>query len=160
MNHSASVSLRFLARRADLTARMEMATCDGCDGCGLRCTDGFTVTRAEYDAAQAYLATLPAAEVDRVLRQDKVVPWPGAEETGTTVTYCRYRDRERGNCFIYPARPTICRLFGHTEWLPCPIGAVRAVPADAAEVWNEYRSFTRRTWSEWGREGIEPREAE
>jgi hypothetical protein len=141
---------RFLARRADLTARMEMATCNGCDGCGLRCTDGFTVTRAEYDAVQAYLATLAPAEVDRVRRQEKTVPWPGAEETGATVTYCRYRDMENGNCFIYPARPTICRLFGHTKWLPCPIGAVRSTPADAAQVWNDYRSFPRRTWSEWG----------
>jgi len=131
-----------------------MATCNGCDGCGLRCTDGFTVTRAEYDAVQTYLATLPPSEVERVRQQNKTVPWPGAEETGATVTFCPYRDMENGNCFVYPARPTICRLFGHTEWLPCPIGAVRSVPEDAAQVWNDYRRFSRKTWSEWGREGI------
>jgi ferredoxin len=140
---------RFLARRDDLTARMEMATCDGCDGCGLRCMDGFTVTRAEYEAVQVYLATLPPEETARVAAQEKTVPWPGAEESGATVTYCRYRDTERENCSVYPARPTICRLFGQTEWLPCPIGAVERFPADAASLWNKYRTFERRTWAEW-----------
>lgn len=129
-----------------------METCNGCDGCGLRCMDGFTVTRPEYEAVQAYLATLPPAEVERVLSQEKTVPWPGAEETGATVTFCRYRDGENGNCFVYPARPTVCRLFGHTPWLPCPIEAVQAVPAGSASVWNEYLTFDRRIWSDWEKE--------
>jgi ferredoxin len=145
---------RFLERRDDLTGRMEIATCDGCDGCGLRCMAGFTVTRTEYEAVQAYLATLPEEEVNRVAAQEKTVPWPGAEDSGATVTYCRYRDMEKRNCFVYPARPTICRLFGHTEWLPCPIGAVSRVPGDAASVWNQYREFERRTWSEWDQEVV------
>lgn len=143
---------RFLERRADLVARMEMAVCDGCDGCGLRCMAGFTVTRQEWEAVRGYLATQPPAEVERVRAQPKTVPWPGAAEAGVpeaTVTYCRFRDGERGNCSVYPARPTVCRLFGQTEWLPCPIGAVTRYPADAAAVWNEYRNFERRTWEEW-----------
>lgn len=140
---------RFLEQRTALSARMELSTCDGCDGCGLRCIDGFTVTRAEWEAIQAYLATQPAEEIGRVQQQEKTVPWPGAEETGATVTYCRFRDREQNNCSIYPARPTICRLFGHTKWLPCPIGAVTQTPDDAALVWEAYRSFERRTFAEW-----------
>jgi hypothetical protein len=139
----------FLERRDELVARMEMETCNGCDGCGLRCMDGYTVTRTEYDAVQAYLATVPLAEVERVRSQQKTVPWPGAEDTGATVTYCRYRDMENGNCSVYPARPTICRLFGHTEWLPCPIEAVTTVPEGAPAVWNEYRRFERREWAGW-----------
>jgi hypothetical protein len=50
-----------------------------CDGCGLRCMDGFTVTRDEYLAARAYLQTLPPDEVAHVLGQEKTVPWPGNE---------------------------------------------------------------------------------
>lgn len=140
---------RFLEQRADLTARMELATCDGCDECGLRCMDGFAVTHDEWKAIQEYLATRPEDETARVRQQEKTVPWPGAEDTGATVTYCRFRDRERNNCSIYPVRPTICRLFGHTKWLPCPIGAVSQTPEDAALVWETYRAFERRTFAEW-----------
>jgi Fe-S-cluster containining protein len=111
--------------------------------------DGFTVTRAEWEAIQNYLATQTLEEVKRVRDQEKTVPWPGAEDTGATVTYCMFRDREQDNCSIYPARPTICRLFGHTRWLPCPIGAVSQTPEDAAEVWEAYRAFERRTFTEW-----------
>lgn len=140
---------RFVARRDGLTARMALSVCNGCDQCGTRCTDGFTVTRAERDAAVAYLATLPADEVHRVLGQEKTLPWPGAEETGATVTYCRYRDIEKGRCLIYPVRPTVCRLFGHTPWLPCPIEAVPSVPPGSAELWHDYLGFERHTWSAW-----------
>lgn len=139
----------FLARRDELVGQMEMATCDGCDGCGLRCMDGFTVTRDEYEAVEAHLATLPPGEVARVLVQDKTVPWPGAEESGVTVTFCRFRDMAQGNCFIYPARPTVCRLFGHTPWLPCPIEAVNHVPNGSPALWNDYNRFERHTWVEW-----------
>ena len=142
----------FLLRRADLTARMQLEACDGCDGCGLRCVDGFGVTRDEWQAAKAYLATLPEAEVTRVLSQEKTVPWPGAEDTGATTTYCRFRDLERENCFLYPARPTICRLFGHADWLPCPIEKVERVPGDAGVVWDAYRKFERKSWSAWEEE--------
>jgi ferredoxin len=141
--------LAFVARRDALTARMEMDTCDGCDGCGLRCMDGFTVTREEYEAVRAYLAAQDPAEVARVAAQEKTVPWPGAEDTGATVTFCRYRDTEHGNCSVYPVRPTICRLFGQTPWLPCPIGAVTHFPDGSAELWNDYRLHDRRTWAEW-----------
>lgn len=140
---------RFIARRDDLTARMSLDVCDGCDHCGTRCMDGFTVTRAEYEAVAAYLNTLPAETVRRVLHQEKTLPWPGAEDTGATVTYCRYRDTENGRCLVYPVRPTVCRLFGHTHWLPCPIEAVPSFPDDSPALWREYLSFERRTWDGW-----------
>ncbi len=151
----------FLARRDALTARMEMATCDGCDGCGLRCMDGFTITRPERDAVVAYLATQPIEEVRRVLGQNKVAPWPGTEgETfGATVTFCRYRDMENGNCFVYPARPTVCRLFGHTDWLPCPIEAVTRIPTGGAALWGDYWTFEHRSWDEWEQIAIEEGES-
>jgi hypothetical protein len=140
----------FVARRDALVAQMEMATCDGCDGCGQRCVAGFTVTREEHRAVQDYLAAQPAAEVARVLNQNKVAPWPGDDAgTGATFTFCRYRDRDHDNCFVYPARPTVCRLFGHTPWLPCPIEAVAQVPDGSPALWNEYQRQERRTWEDW-----------
>ena len=69
----------FVRRREALVAHMEMATCDGCDGCGHRCTSGFRVTREEYLAVLEYLKTLPPEEVARVLGQEKTSPWPGVE---------------------------------------------------------------------------------
>ena len=128
---------------------MHLSVCNGCDGCGTRCTAGFLVTEAEYRAAIAFRETLPASEVARVDALSKTVPWEGAEEFGATVTMCRYRDTERNECSIYPARPTICRLFGQTAWLPCPIDAVPSYPQDAPAVWNAYRNFDRRTWEDW-----------
>jgi hypothetical protein len=114
--------------------------------------DGFTVTREEWDAIQAYLQMQAPEEVARIQNQQKTLPWPGAEDAGltdVTVTYCRFRDTENDRCSVYPARPTICRLFGQTHWLPCPIGAVTRYPEDAPQVWNEYRQQERRTFSEW-----------
>ena len=150
---------QFVERRQALTEQMELAVCDGCDGCGLRCTDGFLVTEAEWQAVQAYLNAQPEEAVARVARQEKVADWPGAEESGATLTYCRYRDRQRNRCSIYPVRPTVCRLFGHTRWLPCPIEAVEKVPNGAEELWREYRCFERRTWNQWEeREALSQRE--
>jgi hypothetical protein len=114
--------------------------------------DGFTVSREEWDAVQAFLQTQSPDEVARVRHQEKTLPWPGAEEAGVsdvTVTYCRFRDTEQNRCSVYPARPTICRLFGQTHWLPCPIGAVAQYPEDAPQVWNHYREFDRRTFAQW-----------
>lgn len=150
----------FVAHRDALVARMEMATCDGCDGCGQRCVAGFTVTAEEYEAVQAHLATRPAAEVARVLNQNKVAPWPGDDAgTGATFTFCRYRDCDHDNCFVYPARPTVCRLFGHTPWLPCPIEAVAHVPEGSPALWNDYQRRERRTWEDWERDpGIRKKE--
>jgi hypothetical protein len=111
--------------------------------------EGFTVSRPEWEMVKEYLAQADPAEVARVAHEEKTVPWPGAEDMGVTVTYCRFRDRENNRCSVYPARPTICRLFGQVAWLPCPIDAVPHYPADAAGVWNQYRQFERRTFSEW-----------
>lgn len=142
---------RFLKRRQALEAQMQLEVCDGCDHCGTRCVAGFGVTEQEWEAAVAYLATQPAEERARIAAQEKTLPWPGAQELGieTKVTYCRFRDLERQQCSIYPARPTICRLFGQTSWLPCPIEAVTAYPESAATLWNDYRKQKRKTWEEW-----------
>lgn len=145
---------RFLERRSALESQMQLAVCDGCDHCGSRCISGFGVTQAEWEGVKAYLAIQPPEEVERVQNQEKTLPWPGAEDLEARVTYCRFRDSANGRCSIYPVRPTICRLFGQTSWLPCPIGAVDSYPEAAADVWNEYREEKRKTWEEWQEEDI------
>lgn len=139
----------FIEQRDSLTARMHLDVCNGCDSCGGRCTAGIPVTQEEYNVTRAYLATCSPSEVERVHVQNKTIPWPGAEDSGAMVQLCRFRDTDNDNCFIYPARPTVCRLMGQTSWLPCPIEAVPEYPSAAPVVWNEYRRFERKTWEEW-----------
>lgn len=135
------------------TDRIDQTPCNGCDHCGTRCTAGIQVLRSEYEAARAELARLPAEEVDRVLRQEKQVPIPGTEETYTA---CEFRDVERGRCLIYPARPTICRLFGHVEWLPCPISKVEKIVPSAVELMQAYAGEPCKTFAQWAAEDDVP----
>lgn len=132
---------------------MQLSVCNGCDQCGLRCASGVPASRSEWDALQAYLASLSEAEraeIRRVETQDKTVDL-GDE---VTVQMCRYRDMEAGRCVVYPARPLICRLLGHVEWLPCPIEKVpkRIDTTDAVALMQSYAQFERRTFEEWQEE--------
>jgi Fe-S-cluster containining protein len=145
---------QFLARRSALEAQMFLAVCDGCDHCGTRCIAGFGVTQQEWKDTVAFLAQQAPEERARIELQRRNLTWPGTEEHPIPVTYCRFRDLEKNCCSIYPVRPTICRLFGQTEWLPCPIDAVPAYPAGAASLWNDYRIEKRKTWEEWQEEEI------
>ena len=136
-------------------SQMQLHVCNGCDQCGLRCAVGVPASRDEWEALQTYLAGLSEAEraeIRRVEAQDKTVDL-GDE---VTVQMCRYRDREAGRCVVYPARPLICRLLGHVEWLPCPIEKVpKAIDtADAVALMQSYAQFERRTFEEWAEEDI------
>jgi Fe-S-cluster containining protein len=130
----------------EFTSRLDQSPCDGCDACGTRCTAGIQVLEGEYRAIAEELERLPAEEVARVLGQEKRVPIPGSEESYTA---CRFRDVERGRCLIYRARPAICRLFGHVEWLPCPIFKITSHAAGAVEVMQAYAGEERKTFEEW-----------
>jgi Fe-S-cluster containining protein len=130
----------------DFTSGIDQSPCNGCDECGTRCTAGIQVLRGEYEAAVAELQRLPADEVERVLGQQKQRPIPGTEESYTA---CEFRDTERRRCLIYPARPMICRLFGHVEWLPCPIFKVEKLVPGAIELMQSYAAEPRKTFAEW-----------
>jgi Fe-S-cluster containining protein len=130
-------------------AGIDQRPCDGCDGCGARCTAGVPMLREEFLAIEAELARLPAGECGRVLGQEKRVAVPGSEYFYTA---CRFRDVERGRCLIYPARPAICRLFGHVEWLPCPIEKVERLVPGAPELMRQYAGAVRKTYEEWAAE--------
>ncbi len=128
--------------------QMDLSPCNGCDGCGLRCTAGVPLSQEEREAVQQYIEAAPdRQEIARVLRQDKAVDLGD----GVIIQMCRYRDMERGRCAIYPARPLVCRLMGHVEWMPCPIEHVpRVAPTeDALALMRTYARSERRTFEDW-----------
>lgn len=139
-------------RLLELTERVErqidLSHCWGCDQCGLRCEAGVRMTRAEFLAVRRFIELAPnRAEIEAVTRQDKTVDLGD----GVTVTMCRYRDMCAGRCMVYPARPLICRLLGHVEWMPCPLQKIEKVAAtpDALQLMHEYARHERRTFEEW-----------
>ena len=133
---------------AAFTAGIDQSPCDGCDACGTRCTAGVPMLESEYQAIEAELASLPPADVSCVLGQQKQQAIPGTEESYTA---CRFRDVEQGRCLIYRARPAICRMFGHVEWLPCPIARIeRPIPGGVA-LMQTYSRAPRHTYEEWSR---------
>lgn len=131
-------------------SQMQLDVCNGCDACGLRCAAGIPATREEWAAVQAYIEGLSEseqAEVARVEAQDKRVDLGD----DVTVTMCRYRDMEAGRCVVYAARPLVCRLLGHVEWMPCPIEKVprRIATADALALMHAYAEQERHTFEQW-----------
>jgi Fe-S-cluster containining protein len=142
-----------IALQARCEAQMELAVCHGCTACHLRCANGVQATRAEWDALQAYIATAPATQrlaIAHIMAQDKTVDL-GDE---VTITMCRYFDMQTKGCAVYPARPLVCRLLGHVEWLPCPIDKVpHPLPTPLAlDLMHAYAKAARKTFTEWEQE--------
>lgn len=127
---------------------IDQSPCNGCTDCVHRCTAGIALSRAEYEAIRAQLQRVPADVRLRVLGQDKVRPWPG-DSTGATYTACRFLDLDSGRCLVYEARPLICRLFGHVEWLPCPTGAIKSKWVGGPDAMRARAAIDVRTWDEW-----------
>jgi Fe-S-cluster containining protein len=136
----------------DYCQTLPLHLCHGCDGCGMRCAEGIRITRSEYLRIEQHLKAHPG-ETARVQAQDKSIPgWPVNK-------FCQFRDTELDRCSIYPVRPVICRLFGHTEWLPCPLGIVPLLGQEAMDVYQRYAGEELRTIDQWRqlRPGIEER---
>ncbi len=129
---------------------MDQSPCDGCTACRHRCTAGIPLTRPEYEAIRDYLKAMEPATRDAVLAQEKEQPWPGAEEEAT-YTACRFLDVPSGLCLVYPVRPLICRLFGHVDWLPCPIGKIPTTWPGGADLMRARAHGEERTYEEWDR---------
>jgi len=70
-----------------------------------------------------------------------------------SVEMCRYWNVTTQTCAVYSARPLVCRLLGHVEWLPCPIEKVtHLVPTSKAlALMQAYSQEERRTFEEWER---------
>src|ERR1041385_9350320 len=146
---AAETDRNFIALKARCESQMRIEVCNGCDACGLRCAAGVPASREEWESLQRFIDNASEQERDDIARveaQNKRVHL-GDE---VTVEMCRYRDMERGRGVVYQARPLVCRLLGHVEWMPCPIEKVpRVIPTeDALELVRAYAGFTRRTFEE------------
>jgi uncharacterized protein len=144
------IELTVLEETRRFAAAIDQSPCNGCDECGARCVAGVPMLRPEFEAIRDYLAGPEGEEARQVERQGKEVPYPGTDEAdGAYYTACRFRDLERGRCSIYPVRPLVCRLFGHVEWLPCPIGKIPAPVPGAPEVMRRYGDAPLKTYESW-----------
>ena len=106
------------------------------------------MSQSEYEAVQDFIARSPESEyIERVSRQDKRLDIGD----GVVVEMCRFRDMDLGRCAIYPARPLICRLMGHVEWLPCPIEKIKRLPStrDAIALMQSYSECKRISVETW-----------
>jgi hypothetical protein len=119
--------------------------CEDCHECSMRCTDGITLTRQEFDQIVAYLHTVDFTKARRVLEQEKRVPW--FEDIYREC--CLFMDVVKQECLIYQARPLICRLFGRVEWLPCPLGRPVGQLHDGLGMINAYACEIRKTFPQW-----------
>lgn len=140
------------AALADLKARvygaMDLTPCNECDQCHLRCADGVPMSRAEFVAVKDHLETA----VDAGLARDTAAKRSVADlGDGHEVTLCRFYDRVARGCIVYAARPMICRLMGHVEWLPCPVGKVPLTVETgvAVDLMRAYAAEERATFEEW-----------
>ena len=133
---------RLVLRAADL------ATCDGCTACHLRCAAGVPMSRAEYRAVVRYQGARSDGERGvAISAKDRAVDLGD----GVAITLCRFLDMGTRLCSVYPARPLVCRLLGQVSWMPCPIGKVAYAVDDATAIalMHEYAAVTRRTYEEW-----------
>jgi Fe-S-cluster containining protein len=78
-----------------------------CQNCG-ECCGPVPVTDAEWRKIRRTIKGKPVEEIHR-MRQQK-----------HELLTCIFRDTDNKKCFVYDARPLICRLQGTQEKLPCP----------------------------------------
>lgn len=138
----------FLPLQARVLGSLNLSVCNGCDQCGLRCTAGVQMTRDEFEQIQrARHNPARALSISTAEEQNKQLKL----QEGVTVQICRFRNRETGRCTVYPERPLICRLMGHTPWMPCPVEAVPnyADMQDSIALMQAYARHPRRTYEEW-----------
>ncbi len=108
------------------------------------------MSHPEYLKIREFLGSPEGRAVAEVELQDKHLPYPGTDvEDAFSYEACRFRDVEARRCSIYPVRPLVCRLFGHTEWLPCPIDAVPHRLAGAVELMRAYGTTPWKSYEEW-----------
>ena len=127
--------------------QIDLRPCDGCHQCRIRCASGVQLTRHEYDGVRELERGLDPDRLRTVLGQDKSVDLGD----GVEVRMCRYLDMDGGGCVVYDARPLVCRLLGHVEWMPCPVGKIER-PADTQDALSLVRAYAgqeRLTFEQW-----------
>lgn len=79
-----------------------------CSSCHSECCGTVPLSEADVRRIRLHLAGQPAAEVERVK----------AQQRGPLT--CPFVDTDHWRCFVYEARPAVCRLFGAVPEMPCP----------------------------------------
>lgn len=103
----------------------------------------------EWQAIQNFLDThMPPERLRRLLDEDKTLDLG----QGAVERRCVFYDMREKLCGIYPVRPLICRLMGHAEFLPCPIGRVKEWYPDAVRIMQEYAELELKRLSQWIRQ--------
>ncbi|MBM3495315.1 MAG: YkgJ family cysteine cluster protein [Armatimonadetes bacterium] len=134
-----------------LLAALDLTPCDGCDLCGLRCTDEPPMTEHEFELIRWTVKQMPRFDgTDVPLRWDGWAPGEG-RHIATWGKPCRFRDTGAGRCTVYAVRPLVCRLMGHVWWLPCPADVVRVMPPRelVSDALDAYCADGRRTYAAW-----------
>jgi len=105
------------------------------------------MTREEFQNIRSYIQSECHEYICGVVSQDKRV------DMGDDVYYqlCRFLDMTTHQCAVYPARPLVCRILGHVEWMPCPIGRIsKTAPAEISlKLMRTYALNERKTYEEW-----------
>ncbi len=103
------------------------------------------MTRQEFEQIVKCLRQQDPRQVTRVFEQEKTVAW----FEDIQIDQCLFYDVTKQRCIVYPARPLVCRLFGHVEWLPCPLGRTLPMLRDGLGVIQTYSGEKRATFGDW-----------
>lgn len=132
-------------RLEEWASAADLRVCDGCARCATRCIDNIEITYPEFTRLMDHLAQCSPHEIEAVLGEDKRLPlWEDVY-----ADLCPFLDMSSRRCFIYSARPLICRLFGVAPWLPCPEDAGPPPLETAVAILQEYALLERHTLRQW-----------
>jgi len=120
--------------------------CEGCHECAIRCSGAIRIAACEWRAIRGYIERdIPPATLRRVLTEDKTFQIAD----GICERFCILYDMSGRRCAVYPVRPLVCRLLGHVEFMPCPLGRIERVLVDGPRIMQRYAEMDLRTFAEW-----------
>jgi Fe-S-cluster containining protein len=79
-----------------------------CASCTALCCGPVQIAQARLQKIREHLRDMPSRERKRLARQER------------GFLDCGFLDKETHRCTIYPVRPWVCEVFGHTKGLECP----------------------------------------
>ena len=120
--------------------------CENCHDCAIRCSGAIKVAACEWLAIRDHIERhIPPSTLQRLLTEDKT--FEIADEIRER--FCILYDMSSRRCAVYPVRPLVCRLLGHVEFMPCPMGRIERVLVDGPGIMQRYAEMDLRTFSDW-----------
>ena len=116
-------------------------TCNGCNGCRRKCAGEIPMTADEFRQIRKFL---------RDTRQAALALQAAREVRGSSDP-CGFLELSSGMCRIYPVRPFVCRLFGLTEFFPCPLNLFPPKVSDGWQRLQAYAQHARHSFRDWSR---------